>query len=217
MDAQYQEPGADQGTGGVANDRRIGATSDFERAKTYYYGRQKRNSRTKALEGKDYFATPEPLGAKMVEWGNPSGGEAMLEPSTGHAAIARFFPDNTKNTFVEPSGALISEAMVSADGRFVHGDFEDLHISNKFDVIAMNPPFGSGGKTAYDHIAKAVVHLHDGGRIVAIVPDGPAASKQFDKFLADPKNADVYVSCSHVRACWHEGRNAHPHHRQDRK
>jgi hypothetical protein len=194
MDAQYQEPGADQGTGGVANDRRIGATSDFERAKTYYYGRQKRNSRTKALEGKDYFATPEPLGAKMVEWGNPSGGEAMLEPSTGHAAIARFFPDNTKNTFVEPSGALISEAMVSADGRFVHGDFEDLHISNKFDVIAMNPPFGSGGKTAYDHIAKAVVHLHDGGRIVAIVPDGPAASKQFDKFLADPKNADVYVS-----------------------
>lgn len=54
----------------------------------------------------DYFATPEPLGLKMVEWADASTGDAMLEPSAGHGAIARWFPEDTRNTFVEPSREL---------------------------------------------------------------------------------------------------------------
>ena len=47
----------------------------------------------------------------------------------------------------------------------------------------MNPPFGTGGKTAVDHLAKAATHLRDGGRIVALLPTGPAADKRLDKWI----------------------------------
>jgi len=193
MNARFFEPNLEQGKGGVASDRRIQTTSDFDRAKTYYYGRLKRNSKTKALEGKDYFATPEPIGYKMVEWAGARPGESMLEPSAGHGAIGRFFPDTTSNTFVEPSPSLSTEAKVNTSGRFEVMNFEDLAINNKYDAVVMNPPFGVGGKTAYDHIRKAVQHLRDGGRIVALVPDGPAADKQFEKFMTEDAQANVYV------------------------
>ena len=47
----------------------------------------------------------------------------------------------------------------------------------------MNPPFGTGGRTAVDHLAKASTHLRDGGRIVALIPTGPAADKKFDAWF----------------------------------
>lgn len=46
-----------------------------------------------------------------------------------------------------------------------------------------NPPYGVGGKTAYEHVAKAFDHLADGGRLIAIVPDGPAANKRLENWL----------------------------------
>jgi hypothetical protein len=41
----------------------------------------------------------------------------------------------------------------------------------------MNPPFGSGGKTAMDHVAKAFKHLYNGGRLVAIIPNGQGEAR----------------------------------------
>ena len=60
--------------------------------------------------------------------------------------------------------------------------FEQFAKANKFDGIAMNPPYGKGGKTAMEHLAKAFEHLYDGGRVIAIVPDGPAFNKRFDEW-----------------------------------
>lgn len=178
-----------EGTGGKANDYRQEKATDFDRAKAVYFGKQKKNSRTKSREGVDYFATPEPVGYKMVQWLQSKPGQSLLEPSAGDGAIARWMPDNTYNTVVEPSRDLTPKLMRNVAGaKVVEDTFENFDLHNKFDGIAMNPPFGRGGKTAVEHVAKAYQHLKDGGRLIAIIPDGPACQKHFDKwFYGDPE------------------------------
>lgn len=188
MDGSWErrKPGhKEEGTGGKDMDfSGKEDVSDWQRAKAFYYGQQKKTGKTKAQEGKDYFATPEPVGLKMVQWLGLKDGDSVLEPSAGHGAISRWFSPNTSNTIVEPSGKLSPIAqMVTPNAKAVNSTFEDFNIVNKFDGVVMNPPFGSGGKTAVDHIAKAYRHLKDGGRMVAILPEGPAADAQFNKWF----------------------------------
>ena len=176
--------GPSDGQGGKAQDRRTAAMSDFDRAKSYYFAQEKKTARNKAAEGADYFATPEPIGLKMVEWLQPKKGEALLEPSGGHGAIARWFPEGSSYKVIEPSMELASRLSLVVDPRsIINDDFETHHIGNKYDGIAMNPPFGTGGKLAMEHVAKAFGHLREGGRIVAIIPDGPAMDKRLNDWL----------------------------------
>ena len=127
-----------------------------------------------AYEGKDYYATPEPLGLLMMEWADARDGDRILEPSAGHGAIARYAPDNSVLTVVEPSFSLNTalRSNVRQNARVVNGTFEDLDIGNKYDTIVMNPPFGHAGRTALQHVTKAFRHLSTGGRLVALVPNG---------------------------------------------
>jgi hypothetical protein len=159
------------------------ALTEWDRAKAFYWGTQKKTSKTKAQEGKDYFATPEPVGLKMVQWAGMRGGDDALEPSAGHGAIARWFHEQSNRTAIEPSARLRSSLAMVFDGKIVEGTFEDHNVVNKYDAIVMNPPFGQGGKTAVDHLAKAATHLREDGRIVALIPTGPAADKKLEKFL----------------------------------
>lgn len=191
LDADHLPVGAEIGKGGKASDRPA-AIDDWDRAKTFYYANLKRNQGTKSAEGDDYFATPEPVGKKMVEWLQPLPGHRMLEPSVGHAAIGRWFPGTTRNKATEKSFKLTSLAQMNFPGEVDNIPFEDLNVINKFEGIAMNPPFGKGGKLAYEHIRKAITHLVNGGRIVALVPDGPAANKRLDALLTDEKLANIY-------------------------
>ena len=191
LDAAYAEVGDDIGKGGKQLDR-ARETNPWDKAKSFYYSNLKRNSNTKSAEGDDYFATPEPLGMKMVEWLQPKGGDRLLEPSVGHGAIGRWFPGNTRNKATEKSYKLASLAEMVFSGDVINEPFEDLNVINKFEGIAMNPPFGRGGKLAYDHIEKAISHLTNGGRIVALVPDGPAANKRLDKLLTDERYENIY-------------------------
>jgi len=170
-----------EGTGGKERDRLANsALTEWDRATAFYFGQKKGRQND---VGADYFATPEPLGLKMVEWAGIRSGDSVLEPSGGHGAIARWFPEDAKRRMIEPSLELASRAALVFDGDLVQGTFEDHNIVNKYNAIVMNPPFGSGGRTAVDHLAKAAKHLKDGGRIVAIIPTGPAADKKFDKWL----------------------------------
>ncbi|WP_051327544.1 DEAD/DEAH box helicase family protein [Desulfatibacillum aliphaticivorans] len=183
-----------EGTGGKEQDAAANAAlTEWDRAVSMYYANQKKTSRTKAAEGKDYFATPEPLGLKMVEWADIRPGDRVLEPSAGHGAIARWFPESANVTVVEPSRELSSRLRMVTEGRILEHRFEDLNIINKYDAIVMNPPFGSGGKTAVDHIAKAARHLNPGGRIAAIIPKGPAADKKFDKWYESDEAKGLFV------------------------
>lgn len=188
---------AEDGKGGKVYDRNMAAGAQltgFTKAKTFYFAQQKNTRRRDQREGVDYFATPEPVGFKMAEWANIQQGDKVLEPSAGHGAIARFFPDRTDVTMVEPSYELSQRAaLANGAARIVNERFEDLHISNKYDAIVMNPPYGSGGKTAIEHVSKAAKHLRDGGRIVALIPRGGLADKRLETFLASEEAADLHL------------------------
>ncbi len=185
LNATSEGPSLLQGVGGLEADRNniSKEITDFERAKSFYFARGKKTSRNKSKEGIDYFATPEPLGLKMVEWLGLQANDDALEPSAGHGAIGRFFEAHTNNTFIEPSYSLASELAINVKGEVKQIRFEGFHIINKYDGIAMNPPFGTAGKTAMEHIEKAFRHLRENGRIVAIVPNGPSMDKRLNHFF----------------------------------
>lgn len=187
-----------EGKGGKERDRLANeAISEYDRAKAYYFGQQKKTSKTKAQEGADYFATPEPVGLKMVEWADIRPGERVLEPSAGHGAIARWMPENAERTAIEPSSTLLPRLAMVFDGKIQDATFEALNVVNKFDAIVMNPPFGSGGKTAIEHVAKAATHLREKGRIVALIPTGPAADKRFEKWFYETEERPVRPIVQH--------------------
>jgi hypothetical protein len=48
-----------------------------------------------------------------------------------------------------------------------------------------------------DHLAKAATHLRDGGRIVALLPTGPAADKRLDKWLNGGEEVAVKPLVTH--------------------
>lgn len=185
-----------EGIGGKARDRMVGGdVSDFDKAKTFYFAKQKRTQRTKAQEGLDYFATPEPLGMKVVEWLHAKPGDSMLEPSAGDGSMARWMPDFASVTAVEPSYELAGQLSMNAPtAKIVSGTFENLNLQNKYDGIAMNPPYGKASKLAVEHVAKAFKHLRDGGRMIAIIPQGPASDTKLNKWYESKEAKSAHIS-----------------------
>lgn len=183
-----------QGLGGKEFDKGKQEMADpYEDAVLDYYGNQKVRGRRDNREGMDYFATPEPVGFKMVEWAMPQEGESALEPSAGHGAIARYVSRDVSLTAIEPSNSLFGKLQLKAGGmgrKFVNDLFENYAFQNKHDVIVMNPPFGTAGKKAMDHLEKAFDHLTEGGRVVALIPRGQM-DKRFEKWYGGKKEAVV--------------------------
>lgn len=179
-----------QGVGGKEFDApKDQSTDGFDNAVLDYYSNQKLNSRNR--EGVDYFPTPEPLGYKMMEWANMGEGDTVLEPSAGHGAIARYAPKGNQMVAIEPSQSLFTKLQLKAGGlgrKFQNTIFENYDISNKHDVVVMNPPFGTAGATAIAHLGKAFKHLEEGGRVVALIPRG-LTDKKFDKWIEGEKTA----------------------------
>ena len=185
----------EQGVGGKADDAGTVTENDpFDNSVLDYYTNQKITAKRDNREGVDYYPTPEPLGFMMNMWGRVKDGDEILEPSAGHGAIARYAPIENRMTAVEPSQSLFARLQIKAGGAagrsFVNDIFENYNIVNKHDVILMNPPFGVQGKLAAEHVAKAYKHLNEGGRIVAIVPEGKAQDR-IGKWLDEQKDAVV--------------------------
>lgn len=178
-----------QGVGGKEFDApKQGDSDPFDDAVLDYYSNQKPNRKNR--EGVDYFPTPEPLGYKMMEWARAGEGDTILEPSAGHGAIAMYAPKENQLTGIEPSQSLFAKLQLKVGGlgrKFMNTVFENYDISNKHDVVVMNPPFGTAGATAIAHLDKAFKHLEEGGRVVAIIPRG-STDKKFDKWLDGQKD-----------------------------
>lgn len=177
-----------QGVGGKDFDNAGKQQLDnFDKSVLDYYGTQKLKGGRKERAGIDYFPTPEPIGYKMVDWAMLQEGEDALEPSAGHGAIARYVPATNGLTAIEPSSELFPILQLRAGGsgrKFINQTFEMLNQVNKFDVVLMNPPYGSAGSTALNHVKKAFDHLNEGGRLIAIIPEG-SATKKFDKWFEE--------------------------------
>ncbi|WP_299933667.1 LPD38 domain-containing protein [uncultured Pelagimonas sp.] len=189
------KPKKGEGKGGKEADHDAQVMDPFQEAKALFFAQQKGRQNHR---GADYFATPEPLGLRMVEWLDLNAGERALEPSAGHGAIARFFPDTVHQTAIEPSYNLQADLSLNAPNidRRIDENFETLPVVNKFHGIAMNPPFGRGGKLAMEHLKKAAGHLYDGGRIVAIIPRGPSADKYLAMATQSMEGMGVYMTAS---------------------
>lgn len=183
-----------QGVGGKEFDNKGKEKTDaFDNSISDYYGTQKLRPGRNNRSGIDYFPTPEPVGYKMVEWARLSENEDVLEPSAGHGAIARYVPKSNGLTAIEPSTELFPILQLRAGGqgrKFVDTMFENYNLVNKFDAVLMNPPYGTAGRTAIDHLQKAFNHLNEGGRVIAIIPRGSADSK-FDKWYESEKGAHL--------------------------
>ena len=85
-EAEYFEPSLNDGVGGKAYDAensRINALSPFERAKSDYWVKQKVTAKRNYREGKEWYATPEPVGLFMVNLSGAHSGDDILEPSAG--------------------------------------------------------------------------------------------------------------------------------------
>ena len=187
FNAHTDAPNTEQGKGGKGFDKmEASVTTEYQKARLVYSTNQTMRGKRDQRAGVDYFATPEPLGQKMMEWAMLSSGDHVLEPSAGHGAIAMWAPTSAALTAIEPAFDLYSKLSGRAGGsskKVLNQRFEDFNLINKFSAVVMNPPFGSGGKTAIDHIEKAFRHLSDGGRIIALIPNGPAMDKRIDSFL----------------------------------
>lgn len=187
-------PGAKgEGTGGKEMDRKIADehADEWEEAKKAYEATRKHNSRNKAEEGVDYYPTPEPVGLYMTKIAHLEPGMTVLEPSAGHGAISRWVPSSNNLTIIEPSEQLLNQARITAQANTtaINGTFESVSDRTKFDRILMNPPYGRNGVTALEHLKKAFTMLKPGGRMVAIVPNGPAFDKRFNKWMLGEADA----------------------------
>ena len=196
------EPNLEQGLGGKEGDKSMYTLTPYEFAKSFYWGQQKGR---KTELGTDYFATPEPIGFKMVEFADVRSGDKILEPSAGHGAIARFVPEDATLHIIEPSSSLLARLLVVASpSRTFDGNFEDYYIGNYYNAVVMNPPFGTAGKTAVEHFIKGFNHLYNGGRIVAIIPNGQGEKRFTDWYESEEANTAVLVAKIEMPAMFSE-------------
>lgn len=200
QNAEYFEPSLNDGIGGKAYDEenaRIAKLSPFDKALTFYYNKGKNRDSRQNKIGKDWYATPEPLGLKMVEWAGVHKGDDVLEPSAGDGAIGRWIPADANGTMIEPSSELAARAqMANTSANIEKGTFENHHTMIKYDAVVMNPPFGNAGKIALEHVIKACKHLREGGRVVALVPRSPNLDKGLEAFLESHEGREFYLGAS---------------------
>jgi predicted RNA methylase len=114
----------------------------------------------------------------------------ILEPNAGRGAIARKIRERLPNATIhcveiDP----INREVLEAQGfTVVADDFLSYKTEEKYDFVAMNPPFKA--EEYIKHINKAYTHLIDRGRLGAIAPMGACTSQtklgvDFRNFVAE--------------------------------
>jgi len=162
-----------QGIGGVEMDKRGNTLKGMAKAK-HDYGVVQR----KGVEEGD-TSIPEPVGFKMAEWAKAQAGDSALIPFAGRGSIARYVPKGVSISALEDNVSLQSDLMVTsggADFKIREGNFTELNMINKADVVLLSGATDQGGLDQIDTFKKGFGHLSEGGRLIAIVPDNAAAN-----------------------------------------
>ncbi len=135
-----------------------------------------------------FFPTPRPAIDDMIDRAEIGPGMKVLEPSAGKGDILDVIRERhpeAETHGIEHHGELAD--IGKAKGHDVErGDFLE-HKSDGYDRIVMNPPFEKGQDVT--HVRHAYDLLKPGGRMVAIMSEGPffrddGKSKEFRKWLA---------------------------------
>lgn len=132
------------------------------------------------LKGKDipgFFPTPRPAVEEMLDRADIQPGHMVLEPSAGKGdildAIRERHPD--AQTHALEYNSTLRDILQKKGHNVVGNDALD-HVG-QYDRIVMNPPFEQGAdrehvRHQFDH------HLAPGGRMVAIMSEGPFSRSQ---------------------------------------
>ncbi len=157
----------------------------------------------KALESEipGFFPSPPELIERLLELADlrPEEHQVVLEPSAGKGdileAIGKYhdqFGDLTLHAIeINP---LLREILEAKNYDVVARDFLEYNPGQIYDRIIMNPPFEKFQDV--DHVSHAFGLLKPGGKLAAIVSEGPFFRKfkkdeMFRSFLADN---DAYIS-----------------------
>jgi hypothetical protein len=118
-----------------------------------------------------YFPTPARIVDQMIELAGIEPGMTVAEPSAGKGNIAdkiREAASEAALSVIEPVTRLRN--ILTAKGHnIVDSDF--MGHEGQYDRIVMNPPFENGQDI--DHVRHAYSLLKPGGRVVAIMSEGP--------------------------------------------
>jgi 16S rRNA G1207 methylase RsmC len=129
------------------------------------------------------FPTPPEVAQRVVELAEIGPGMEVLEPSAGTgsliAAIREAEPTATV-TAVELVGTLAErlQRTFTQNVTVRAHDFLAIPTGGVFDRIVMNPPFDHGADIR--HVEHARRFLAEGGRLVAIVANGPRQREKFE-------------------------------------
>ena len=149
-----------------------------------------KNLEMKVLEAKvpGFFPTPPNLIQNLLELADIQQNERVLEPSAGKGDIL----DAIKKSYsykelhaIEPHSTL-REILTLKGHQLVGSDLLQYNSGDRYDKIIMNPPFEDGQDV--DHVRRAFTLLKPGGRVVAIMSEGPffrqfKKDKSFREFL----------------------------------
>lgn len=130
---------------------------------------------TRELIGRNipgFFPTPPPVIDRMVAAAELKPGQRVLEPSAGKGDIAdaiREAEPEARLEVVEPAYSL--RQILELKGFSLVGDDFMMLSGEWYDRILMNPPFENGADI--DHVRHAFDLLAPGGRLVAIMSEGP--------------------------------------------
>jgi SAM-dependent methyltransferase len=133
-----------------------------------------------------FFPTPQPVIEVMLQHADIQPGMSILEPSAGIGSIADAARQAGGKVECWEINHTLADILIAKDYAVDSGDFleetkpcvgtlfEDQgprHIDERFDRVLMNPPFERGQDM--DHVRHAFTFLKPGGKLVAIVSNGP--------------------------------------------
>ena len=130
----------------------------------------------KKFEGFDFFPTPQAVADDLAQRADIEPGMTVLEPSAGKGDLATAVQKNEPEAqvaVVEPISAL--RDVLEAKG-FTPVDRDFLEHEGEYDRIVMNPPFSKNRDM--EHVRHAYKLLKPGGKLVAIMSEGPFSNSQ---------------------------------------
>ncbi|MCG6170236.1 methyltransferase [Leptospira sanjuanensis] len=134
-----------------------------------------------------FFPTPKKIITQMIDLADIKPGMDVLEPSAGKGDIADLLDKKKYNVDTIEKNGTLREILNLKGHTLVDWDF--LEFSGKqYDRILMNPPFEKGQDI--DHVRHAYSLLKPGGKLVAVMSEGPFfrsdnKAKNFREWLDD--------------------------------
>lgn len=134
--------------------------------------KRKKEAELSKLNIAGFFPTPNEIIDSMLERAEIEPGMKVLEPSAGKGNIAERIRDEHEGVRLDvvEYNFTLHDYLKSQDFNVVGGDFLEFK-GFSYDRILMNPPFEKGQDI--DHVKHAYDLLKPGGRVVAIMSEGP--------------------------------------------